>query len=318
MSEALTTTNPALTVLTPERLAEMKVAKQQRALSQLFQLKPAQLELVSKATRQAGAIPGKFRNTSTNQHFDEMRVVLLFAPTEQRQLFRKGEYQGDAKLCFSLDNVAPHPKAKEPKALLCEICEFGDKNWAVYREAKKNGVKGDQLSALAPPCKKFWHCFLADRNTQEPYYFNVKGLSVSPFVEGMQNVARIMNALVSNIKLENAQIRKANEGLPPEQRKPELPVPGAVDDVIWQISFTMYVTQQAGGGQYVLGLKDFKYMNEEDRKDFGALLQTFIAKREAGAIVSQVDVEAEAEAAVAEAPASSADAVAKQNAQIEI
>lgn len=312
-------TNPqALTVLNNDQLVAMKVAKQQNSLARLFQLRPAQIELVSKATRQEGAIPGKFRNTATNAHFDEMRVVILFEPIEQRQLYRKGEYSSDSKLCFSLDNVAPHPKAKDPKAMLCEICEFGDKNWARYREGKAAGLKGEQLSALAPPCKKYWHLFLLDRNTKEPYYFNIKGLSVRPFEDGMQNIARIMSALVNNIKLENAQIEKANATLPDGEKKAPIPLPQSVGDVIWQISFTMYITQPEKGGQFVLALKDFKYMSEADRKEFGGLLQTYIARREAGQVVSQADVEAEAEAAAVETPAINTNTVAEQNAQIVI
>lgn len=308
----------ALTVLTNDQLVEMKVAKQQNALARLFQLKPAQIELVSKSTHQEGAIPGKFRNTATGEQVDEMRVVLLFAPQEQRQLYRKGEFNKDAKLCFSLDNVAPHPKAKEPKALLCEHCEFGDKQWERYRQGKQRGVKGLDLSNLAPECKKYWHTFLADRNSKAPYYFNIRGLSVRPFEDGMQNIARIMGALVSNIKLENQQIVKTNASLPADQQKPLVALPQTVDDVIWQISFTMYSHQPDKGGQWVLGLKDFKYMSAEDRADFGALLKSFIERRKAGTIVDQVDVEAETEAAVAEEPAKTVDPVAAANAQIVI
>jgi hypothetical protein len=313
LSEALTVVNNVAPL--------EKVEAQKNALSRLFQLKPATLELVSKATRQEGAVPGTFRVTSTNEKFDEIRAVILFEPVEQRALYTKGEYSKDAKLCFSLDNIQPHSKAKDPKAMYCEICPFGDKNWEKYREAKKKGVTGDALSALVPPCKKYWHLFIADRQTKMPYYFNVKGTSVTPFEQAMQNIARLFQLIIGNIKLENQKILAENAKVGPEQQKPLITLPQSVGDIIWQISFTMYTHQPQKGGQFVLGLKDFAVMKPEDQAEFGSILQDFIARRAAGKVQSQMDSEAEAAAAEAatEAPASTAAAeVAAKNSQIQI
>src|ERR1700678_2342480 len=140
------------------------VAQRQNALSKLFQLKPKTLELVSKSTRQEGAEPGTFRITSTNEKFKELRAVILFAPLEQREKYRKGEYTKDSKECFSLDNVQPHPKARTPFALYCANCPMGDLNWVKYREAKAKGISGEALAAFLPPCRKFWHLFIAMRD----------------------------------------------------------------------------------------------------------------------------------------------------------
>src|ERR1700688_2739064 len=85
----------------------------------LFQLKPATIEVVQKLTRQEGAIPGKLRVTATNEHFDEMHVVMLFEPTEQRAYFEGDDFTRDSKLCFSLDNLKPHEKAAVPQAMAC-------------------------------------------------------------------------------------------------------------------------------------------------------------------------------------------------------
>lgn len=298
-----------------------KVEQQKSALSRLFALKPATLELVSKATQQEGAVPGTFRVTSTNEKFDEMRAVILFEPVEQRALYTKGEYSKDSKLCFSLDNIQPHSAAKDPKALYCAACPFGDKNWIKYREGKKAGIKGEALSNLAPPCKKYWHLFIADRNTKMPYYFNVKGLSVSPFESAMQNVARLFQLIINNKKLEQKQVADWNSKHGPEEQQPMPQLPQSVADVIWQISFTMYVTQPEKGGQFVLGLKDFKVMKPEDYAEFGTIIEDISARRAAGRVQSQTDSEAEAvaaaEASVTETPSASAEVVAK-NAQIEI
>jgi hypothetical protein len=300
----------------------VRVEAQRTALSKLFHLKPATLELVSKSTHQEGAKPGTFRVTSTNEKFEEVRAVILFEPQEQRELYRKGEFNKDAKLCFSLDNVTPHKMARDPKALYCEACEFGDKNWAKYRDAQQKGVKGLELSNMVPPCRKYWHIFLADRHTKMPYYFNVKGLSVRPFEQGMQNVARLFQLIINNTKLEQKKVAAYNAANPSGEQMPMPQLPQSVSDVIWQISFTMYVTQPEKGGQFVLGLKDFSVMKEDDYKEFGSIIQDIAARRAAGRVQSQVESEAEAAAAdasVTETPASTAASeVAAKNALINI
>ena len=308
---------------------EMVVAQRSNALSKLFQLKPKTLELVSKSTRQEGAVPGTFRVTSTNESFKELRAVILFAPMEQRQKYRKGEYTKDAKECFSLDNVQPHPKAKMPYALYCASCPMGDLNWAKYREAKAKGITGDALSAYIPPCQKYWHLFIASRETQRPYYFNVRGSSVKPFEDAMQNMADLFQMIIQNIKAENkvtaAENAKLADGVEP---KALIPMPDSIDDIIWHISFTMYAWQQAGG-QFKLGMKDFKVMSEEDRKDFGKIIDDIKKRREAGQLQTQEASEQEEEAAaVSEAPAGAVptaqvvsvqtNAVAEANAKIQI
>ena len=186
------------------------VAQKANALSRLFTLKPATLELVSKSSRQEGAQPGKLRVVQTNEHFDEMRAVILTEPTQQRKKYRKGEYSREALECFSLDSVQPHAKAKNPPALYCASCPFGDMMWTKYREAKNKGVTGEALSALIPACKQVWHLFIADRNTQSPYYLNVGGTSVKSFESAMQNIARLFQMILANIKAERRAGKRAH------------------------------------------------------------------------------------------------------------
>jgi uncharacterized damage-inducible protein DinB len=279
---------------------EMVIAKKISALARLFQLKPKTLELVSKSTRQEGAIPGTFRVTSTNESFKELRAVILFAPVEQREKYRKGEYTKDSKECFSLDNVQPHPKARTPYALYCANCPMGDLNWVKYREAKAKGITGEALSAFIPPCRKFWHLFIASRETQRPYYMNLKGGSVKPFEDAMQNVADLFQMIIQNIKAENKAIAAVNAKDPSGPQTPLKTMPTSIDDIIWHISFTMYAWNR-NGGPWMVGFKDFKVMSEEDRKDFGKIVDEVNARRQAGQLQTQEASEAEeAEATVVE------------------
>jgi hypothetical protein len=314
------TPNTQLPVLQNRAPQEMVVAQRATALSRLFQIKPKTLELVSKSTRQDGATPGTFRVTSTNESFKEMRAVILFNPLEQRQKYRKGEYTKDSKECFSLDNVQPHPKARTPFALYCANCPMGEINWIKYREMKTKGLKGDALAAYLPPCQKFWHLFIASRETQRPYYFNVKGGSVRYFEEAMGNVADLMQMMVQDVRTKNKQLKLKGEPLLVEPRE--------IEDIIWKISFTMYSFQK-DGGPFTLGLKDFKVMSDEDAADFGKIISDIQARRAEGKVQTQEASEQEEEAAaLAEAPAGSiptaqvvsvqTNEVAAKNAQIEI
>ncbi len=324
--------NNALPVLQNRAPQELIVAQRVNALSKLFQLKPKTLELVSKSTHQEGAVPGTFRVTSTNESFKEMRAVILFEPIEQREKYTKGTYSKDAKECFSLDNVQPHAKAKNPPALYCANCPMGDINWIKYRDAKAKGITGEALSAYLPPCRKYWHLFIASRETQRPYYFNVKGSSVKQFEDAMQNVADLFQMIYQNIKNENKKIAAANATITPEQTaagvKPKdlLPLPQTVGDIIWKISFTMY-TKQVNGGQFMLGLKDFKVMTDDDAAEFGKIIADVKARREAGQIQSQEASEAEeieasaseqSSAPTVKAEVVSTNSVAEQNKQIQI
>lgn len=301
---------------------ELVVAKKVAALSRLFRLKPKTLELVSKSTHKEGAVPGTFRVTSTNEKFNEMRAVILFEPVEQREKYRKGEYTKDSKECFSLDNLQPHIKAKNPPALYCETCPFGDIGWVKYREAKAKGVSGDALSALVPACRKYWHLFIASRETQMPYYFNVKGSSVKPFEDAMENFADLFQKIIQSIKNENKVIAASNAKLTEGQVPVALkPLPQSIGDIIYYISFTMYSFQK-NGGQFMLGMKDFKVMSPEDRAEFGKIISDIDERRKANLVQTQEESEAEAEvdASVNEAPAqqTTEQRVAEQNSQIQI
>lgn len=271
--------------------------------SRLLEVKPATIEIVQKTSRQDNVQIGKFRDTSTNVHYDEMQIVLLAMPIEQRQYYEKGtnEFSRDKKLCFSLDNKQPHAKAKEPQAPNCATCPKGDIGWQKWRVTKNpNDV---------PQCKKMWHLFMADRRTTMPYYMNVKGTSVQLFEFDMQKLGRLLLQLEANAKAQNKAIEKENAAArakdPNAELKSLVPMPN-----IFDVTFTIYTTQKEKGGPWVLACKDFKALNEEGKKDFGQLYLDFLERKNRGLVQDQLAAEAEAEfKAVTSAPAQEAPVV---------
>lgn len=300
----------ALTVLGQTALAKGGIGTN----SKLFQVKPSTLELVQKMSRQKDAKPGMIRDTATNEHFESLKLVMLFVPVEQQQLFTKGQFNRESKVCFSLDGITPHSFVKEPKALNCATCKFNakvSKNWDKWRTGGKN-------PADVPPCKNYYHLVVAERSTQMPYYFNIKNKSVQEFEKAMENVARLIARLEANARMQNKAIRAENEvitlkhaeamtaGIAPQGSepilKPYLPSPN-----IFDISFKVGVTDTADGN-FMLTFGDFAVMGDEARAEFGQIYLDFVARKEAGQIVSQEAVEAEMDAAVAESEKDAVDA----------
>lgn len=285
-----------------------------------FKARPQSIELVSKATRQEGAQPGKFRVVTTNEHFDELRVVLLAVPQPQREWYDNDgkTYSSDLKKCFSTDNVRPHPKAKEPQAMLCATCPKGDINWEKWRQTRS--------PQDLPPCSMYYHLFLAEKNTQTPYYLNVKGTSVNPFRQAMETqMGALLMKLMANTKALNKQRGYSYNA----QSNSFYPTPGFVPDLtennaqevadkkalqeqgpvpmpnIFDIVFTVYVTQKEKGGPFVMAFKDFKYLGSaEERAEFGALYMEYLNRKTQQKTQPAVDEQAEADAQVTESTSS--------------
>jgi hypothetical protein len=253
--------------------------------SRLFKLKPSTIEIVQSTSRQDNVQYGKFRITATNEHFDEMKWVLLLMPQEQREYYdetKKNEFKHENKLCFSLDNLQPHARAKAPVAMNCANCPKGDINWATWR-------KTHNPSDL-PPCRKYWHLVLADRATEMVHYFNVKGTSVSPFEQDMQNLARLIAQMQSNVKAQNKVITAENAKLAEgEPKKPLL-----ADPNIFDITFNVRV-EKSKAGPFVLRCEKFVQVRPEDRAEFGNLYLDFVSRR-ADSAEMQIASEQEAEA----------------------
>jgi len=271
----------------------------------IFKGRPQSLELVQRTTRQEGAIPGKFRVIATNDHMDEMRVVLLAVPQEQREWYQGAEFTKENKQCFSTDNKQPHVRAKNPPAMYCATCPKGDINWEAWRK--------DKRPENLPPCNLYYHLFLADKATQTPYYLNVKGQSVMPFKNAMETqMFGLLQKVVADVKAKN-KLRgytlnpKTGAFLPaagfivPEGTKQEEPLPLPN---IFDISFTMCVTTRDKGGPPVIACKDFRLLQDEQRAEFGAMYLEFAQRKADG----RADADAQL-AAAAEAEAQQANAV---------
>ena len=281
----------------------------------LFKSKPSYIELVPKSTRQEGAIPGTFRRMDSNERLgtedekgnikDEIRVVLIAEPVEQREYYLNDgkTYSKEMKQCFSVDNVQPHASAKNAPAMYCATCPMGDINWKKWRE-------GGKTPDLLPKCQKYWHLFIAERNTQVAYYLNIKGKSVAPFESAMKTqMASLLDRIMANaVMINKSRGYKFNKttgifdfvALPEgvtERVAPE-PLPN-----IFDIAFTIYSNRK--DGDIVMGFKDFARMKEEDRKEFGGLYDDFLQRKKeaqeryiAGETVSE---EAQGDAVVTEA-----------------
>ena len=258
--------------------------------SSLFKARPSTIELVPRTTRQEGAVPGTFRNITTNEQFGiadaegkikpEFRAVLLAVPQEQREYYLNDgkTFSKDMKECFSLDNVQPHGKAKNPPAMYCATCPKGDVNWKTWRE-------GGKTPNLLPPCSMYYHLFLAERTTQSPYYMNVKGKNVTIFKNAMETqMAGLLAKISANVVLVNkSRGYKLNKNtglfefvaLPEGQTERQAPEPLPN---IFDIVFTVYSTKDKAG-DIVMGFRDFVRMKDEDRKEFGALYEEFLNRK---------------------------------------
>ena len=271
----------ALTVLNSNPLATGGIGLGSDMFSNL---KPVSLELVSKSSTKEGAIPGKIRNTASGEHMDSMRVVLFQVQAQREWYPPYNPAVQQEKICFSLDNVRPHPKAKNPPAMFCATCPKGDLQWKVW---EANGKQAKDL----PPCQKYWHTSLADRKTQMFYYLNIKGIGVKGFQDSMQK------GLMNLITMEKANVvmRNKERGYAPIKDKfgnvggfgpvegfkapeggqlPPLPLPNLFD-----FSFTIYSHQPKPGGAFAIGCKDFLLMNEKEKAEFGSLYAEYCERR---------------------------------------
>lgn len=255
----------------------------------IFKARPQMLELVHKTSRQENVIFGNFRVVGTNEHLGtSIRAVLLAVPQEQREWFRDpAVFTKDNKACFSIDGIRPHARAIDPPAMFCKTCPKGDMNWERWRKTKN--------PQDLPPCGAYWHLLIAHRETQSPYYLNVKGKSYIPFRQAMETqMSGLLNKIMANVKAENKQrgytlvTVQTSEGqpfqefrktegwvLPPGMKEQPAPLPMPN---IFDISFEIY-SYTKDGGPFVMGFRDFKQMKPEDKAEFGQLYLDLVASR---------------------------------------
>lgn len=226
--------------------------------SSLFRLKPMKVQLVQGTTRTEGAIPGKFRIDQTGEHVDSLRVVMLVEPRPGKTKYTKGSDYGSSPECYSMDGVVPSPNVEHPQALSCRSCRHND--WNLW---KKNGRKKEFL----PPCKDRHTMYLVDRDAQIPYEMDVRGNSIKPFKAQMQHIAAL------------AELYRAKHKEYPE---------------LFYFSFLVTVKREVGteGVYYMMQFSDTKLMAEEDRAEFGALVEEFEKLKKQQAADAKEDEEA--------------------------
>ena len=272
----------------------------------IFRARPSLIELVQTTSRAENVTPGNFRIVSTNLHLGtDIRVVILDVPTTPREWFKeKNVFTKENKKCFSLDGIQPHPRALEPPALWCKTCPKGDVNWQNWRKTHNPND--------LPPCMSYFNILIADRKTQRPYYLNVKGKSCQPFDIAMkQQMSNLLTDIFVKVRQVNKErgytfVKAENRFAPtpgfvvPEgtiQKAPE-PLPN-----IFEISFNINSKKvnYATGTAYVMEFSDFKWMDPDDRAEFGQLYLDIVANKvDAQAAAAE---ETEVAEAVMEAPA---------------
>ena len=281
--------------------------------SSLFRARPGVIELVHKSSRQENVKFGEFRICSTNEHLGKsIRVVLLAVPQVQREWFiDKAVFTKENKGCFSLDGIQPHPNAAQPPAMYCSTCTKGNINWTKWRKTKDPND--------LPPCGEYFHLLVALRDTQLPYYLNIKGKSYQPFQQAMQQqLAGLLAKLVAQVKANNKTngytLVKVQDNPSAPIREEFRPTPGFVVPAgetqkpvemlpnLFDISFNVSVTSK-DGGSFFMRFDDFKWMKPEDRAEFGQLYMDLMQQKIDLASSNAINEEAEAAAAVAEAKA---------------
>lgn len=276
--------------------------------AKMFRARPSMIELVHKSSRAENVQYGQFRVVSTNEHLGTtIRVVLLAVPQEQREWFvDPTKFTKDNKGCFSLDGIQPHPRAAQPPAMYCKTCPKGDSNWIKWRQTKS--------PSDLPPCGAYYHLLLADRQTQTPYYLNIKGKSFLPFKQAMeQQMQGLLAKLIANVRAENKKRgytlttlqdpdtgRQWQEFRPTEGFKaPEGQAQLSIESMpnLFDISFDI-TSSSRDGGPFVMSFGKFALMKPEDKAEFGQLYLDLLEAREE--MQASYNGEAEAAAMVTE------------------
>ena len=269
----------------------------------IFRARPSIIELVQKTSRAENVVYGEFRVVSTNAHLGKViRVVLLAVPQVQREWFKeKNVFTKENRKCFSIDGVRPFAHALEPPAAFCGTCPKGDINWATWR---KTHDPND-----LPSCGAYWNLLVADRQTQRPYYLNIKGKSFKPFKDAMeQQLSGLLQDIFANVRAENKKrgftfVKAEERFVPTPGYDGTLQIPLPMPN-IFDVSFdiTSNNVNSPGGSSFVMSFSKFAMMSEEDKAEFGQLyLDTTaskIAMREAAVAEQDNDDD------VVEAPAS--------------
>ncbi len=214
--------------------------------SKFFRLKPANIELQQKTSRAEGSEEGKFRNTQTGEHFDELHLVMIFDPTEPRSYYEDKNSFGQPPLCYSNDSITPSERAQVPQSLTCKNCKRGDINWLKWKKTRKT----EDL----PPCQAHVRIFAVDRTAKVPYRLAIRGKSISNFRQAMEKIAGM------------AELYNAQHGQYPH-----------LHDFSFKVKSVRKVDNK--GVYYVMMFSEVLLINDEDRPKFGELYTRFASQR---------------------------------------
>lgn len=226
--------------------------------SKLFALKPATVTIVQPSSTAEGAVKGKLRVNETGDQFDSMFVTLLVMPVEKRQQYLRIIGQdlnrsAENLMCFcnnvtrnanGTETSGPDQKARVPGALRCNGCPKS--SWDKWRQTKS---KSDM-----PECDLYYYALMIDTEYKMPLQMYIRSSAKTPFEQGMQNLSR------------KFAMMKA-KGMNPN---------------IFDIGFKLS-TKRVESGKFVSWipqLSDFRVLTPEEREEFGAIYQQFVARRE--------------------------------------
>ncbi len=144
-------------------------------LSQMVKLRPSLIELVPLTSQKPGAIPGKFRDEVTLEHYDSITVVPLTIGRE-RLMFPPYGSGANKPICKSYDAIVPSPWVENPPARTCEACP--NSRWG-----KKDLVSG---KSARPACDEGYKMTVIIKESQLPRIIKFKGTGITALKKFME------------------------------------------------------------------------------------------------------------------------------------
>lgn len=222
-----------------------------------FSISPSGIAMVQKTSQVEGAIPGKFRDRDSGNHFDELTVIpLQFRIT--RVLFpplTEGGF-GSEPICRSDDGQYPANNAAVPQCTSCANCDNGPKAWNTYKQTKQK-----------PSCQEKLQLMFIDRDTSLPYYITFGGMSVG-------TMKRIAKSILKDVMVAGKK---------------------GIERRIYDYTFKMkpQFIQGPMGSYYVVGVSDLKVVANPG--EFGPLFEEFVLKQKEQEADEQVSRAVDAE-----------------------
>jgi hypothetical protein len=143
----------------------------------MVQLRASLLELVPLTSQKPGAIPGKFRDEVTLEHYDSITVVPLNISRE-RLMFPPYGSGNNKPICKSYDGIVPSPWVENPPARTCEACL--NSKWG-----KKDPQTG---KSKRPACDEGFKMTVIIKESQLPRIIKFKGTGITALKAFMERL----------------------------------------------------------------------------------------------------------------------------------